>query len=274
MAICHQAARWIVGIALVVSPWIAPAAASAQSCEPHLAQGMPTGTSDRPSTFICRKGYALLHDDARKVPYWVAYELTRDHALGCLDRKDTFSPDPALPEGRRAELIDYKRSGYDRGHSAPAADMEWDRKVANESFFLSNMTPQLHALNGAWWSQLEEAVRSWSASRERLLVITGPIFNPDHAKSIGPGNVGVPSGYYKLIYDPAKAESLSFIVPHAKIQSGNFDHWVREMEEIEAMINFNLLPLVDRSKIKQSKEAWPITINFKSLRKTTCNKAR
>lgn len=268
----QKAVRCLVGIVFILPCLTFASPSSAQSCSPHLSTGMPISAQNAPATFLCRPGYATLHNDTKKVPFWVEYELTGERSLGCVSRKDTFKEDPDLLPDRRAKLKDYTNSGYSKGHNAPAADMAWDERVSAESFYLSNMTPQLQALNGVWWAQLEDAVRSWSIQRERIIIITGPVFNPQYESFIGLGQVGVPSGYYKIIYEPTKEESISFIVPHAKLESKNFDHWIHSIEKVEEMVNFHFLPSVDRSKIKQSITSWPIEKDVKSLRKSRCGR--
>lgn len=88
------------------------------------------------------------------------YELSADELDGTASRSDDFRADSSIPFGYRAELDDYSGSGFDRGHMAPAGDMKRSRKVMSESFFLSNMSPQVGiGFNRHIWKNLEEAVR-------------------------------------------------------------------------------------------------------------------
>src|SRR5262245_13167622 len=100
------------------------------------------GIPGKSGTPLCRKGYALSHDPARKTPIWVAEYLDKSKASGKLDRSDNFKPDPDLPVGDRAELADYKSASkkYDRGHMSAAKDNAWDADAMDQSFYLSNMT--------------------------------------------------------------------------------------------------------------------------------------
>lgn len=74
-------------------------------------------------------------------PNWVAYELIRDELRGTVSRTDKFVVDPYV-NGVSATNADYRRSGFDRGHMAPAADMTWSETAMKESFYFSNMCPQ------------------------------------------------------------------------------------------------------------------------------------
>lgn len=141
----------------------APArAGSFEACAEHLPFGVPTLAQPGTTTAVCHAGYAAMVDDERLVPRWVAYHLTAAHTLGCMHRTDNFHADEELPAAHRAEPADYRRSGYDRGHQAPAEDFAWSRVEMRDSFSMANMAPQLPRLNRAEWKRLEEMVRAWA----------------------------------------------------------------------------------------------------------------
>ena len=102
-----------------------------EGCEEHVKYGAPS----LEPVLLCRTGYALSHDVDHKVPDWVAYHLTRKKMKGTFPRSNDFRPDPDLEPGQRAELKDYKRSGYDRGHMAPAGAARSD--IFDCSLFLA-----------------------------------------------------------------------------------------------------------------------------------------
>jgi len=137
-------------------------------CAEHSYGGWPVGAEGTP---LCREGYAVLHDDARRVPAWSAYRLTALKATACLDRTDNFRPDENVPTSGRAQLADYRGSGYDRGHIVPAGNMQWSPKAMSESLLLSNMAPQLGSFNRGIWKQLETRVRIWARDRGELIVV-------------------------------------------------------------------------------------------------------
>jgi endonuclease G, mitochondrial len=84
--------------------------------------------------------------------------LTPELINGSQDRTDDFRPDPAVSTAS-ASLNAYKGSGYDRGHLCPAADMKLNQTSMSETFFLSNMSPQVEGFNRGIWSTLEDQVR-------------------------------------------------------------------------------------------------------------------
>src|SRR5262249_50752973 len=146
--------------------------------------------------------------------------LTGQHALGCARRKDKFRPDPDLPPGVRAELSDYRASGYDRGHMAPNGDFSYDEDAAEQSFYLSNMLPQLHTVNAGNWEDLEKVVRAWSVERGDMLVMAGRIFDARLSSTIGPHRLPIPAAFWKVIVDQRAGAALAFIMPNVDPDDG------------------------------------------------------
>jgi len=129
--------------------------------EPLARENVRLGIPGTNGQIIYRDGYALLHDGEKKVSLWVSYFLTEEEARGTIKRIDRFKADPKIRADERATLSDYKGSGYDRGHLAPAADMKWSKEAVLESFFPANMAPQTPGLNRGKWKSLESAVRGF-----------------------------------------------------------------------------------------------------------------
>jgi len=208
-------------------------------CEEHLKYGAP---SHQP-VLLCRLGYALSFDINRKVPAWVAYHLTAAHMAGNLPRSNNFRPDPDLTEGERAELKDYKGSGYDRGHMAPAGSMRWSARTMSESFLLSNMAPQVGVgFNRGIWKKLEGDVRNWTEARGELYVVTRPIYRGTNIKTIGPDHVAVPSSFYKVIVDPVRVEAIAFILPNKSEPSSQLPTFITSVDRVEAETGLDFLP--------------------------------
>ena len=142
-------------------------------CPEHFAGGVaPTVTNPKlkaRAREVCFEAFAVLHSGISRTPLYSAEHLTRANlnAAGKLSRKDSFHPESALPAQDRAELSDYARSGYDRGHMSPNADFA-NRSAQAESFSLANMVPQVHANNAGVWAGIEGAARQLATSEGEL----------------------------------------------------------------------------------------------------------
>lgn len=152
---------------------------------------------------LCYEAFAILHSGHTRTPVFVAQKLnTQSVADADEKRTNRFFADARLPRAERAELDDYKHSGYSRGHMAPAGDMPNPTAMA-QSFSLANMVPQSQRHNGGAWSKVELDTRKFAQrSRGDVYVITGPVYSPT-SKSIGTNRVRVPDYIFKLVYDEA-----------------------------------------------------------------------
>jgi len=226
-------------------------------CQEYLKYGIPSAEGD----LLCRKGYALVHNPDRKTPDWVAEHLTPENASARMDRKNYFQPDPDLPPGRRAELADYKNSGYDRGNMAPPGDMRWDLEAYKQSFYLSNVAPQVgRHMNRGIWAQLEEKVREWAKKRGELYVYTGPIYDEqlDAIETIGENDVAIPSHFYKIIFDPAAKEAIAFMMPNDELRTGDLPNYIVSVDVVEAETGLDFLSKFDaaeQTRIESKKAA-------------------
>jgi len=179
------------------------------SCPQHFAGGMAPVTPHAPQLReLCFDAFAVLHSGATRTAVYVAERLNRQilQAGDGLKRSDKFYADARLPRGERAELADYKGSGWSRGHMAPAADMGTPSAMA-QSFSLANMVPQDPKQNGGAWAKIEADTRRYAMRAQGdVYVITGPVFEPG-AQRIGAGGVAVPSHLFKLVFDPSTGRS-------------------------------------------------------------------
>lgn len=173
-----------------------------------------------PETRLCDtirsyKGFDLGYNEGNEQASWVIYILTRAEVEeGRVGRSDNFRSDKSISTGSAA-LADYRGSGYDRGHLAPAADMKWDQEAMSQSFLLSNMSPQEPSFNRGIWKELEGQVRQWALEKDSLLIVTGPVL-ADIQNSIGENQVGIPLYYYKIVVDlsPPRHGMIAFLLPN------------------------------------------------------------
>jgi len=178
---------------------------------PILPEKMATKTAMR-----CRVSFGLLHSGTTRTPLWVSERLTRDGiaAAGRLERVDAFEADESLPKGQRAELKDYRRSRWDRGHMAPNADMP-DPKSQAESFELSNITPQAPDLNRGSWADLESDVRRYASRAGMAYVVTGVLYEGGEVGTLPGGRVIIPTSIWKAVLGP-NSGSVVMVARNAK----------------------------------------------------------
>lgn len=183
---------------------------------------------------LCRseQAYLTIYNPHCKVPYYSAEVI--EPIVGRKNaRKNDFREDINLPPSDRATLNDYKRSGFDRGHMAPAADFSYSEAAMSESFLLSNMVPQYHNPNAGIWSEVEQFARDRASVVGYVRVVSGPLFDTQPPQTIGEG-VCVPTATFKIIVDPNGA-ATSFIVPNVpaipKVATPR--DYIVPMEEVE-----------------------------------------
>ncbi|KAA6322537.1 Nuclease [termite gut metagenome] len=176
---------------------------------PHLE--IPQSLSKRQEQIISHTGYTVSYNKNWRLPNWVAYELTRPETQGKEKRNNRFTIDPNV-EGASATNSDYLRSGYDKGHLAPAADMKWNATAMQESFYFSNICPQHPELNRRRWKDLEENIRKWAIADSAIIIVCGPLVE-ETAKTIGSNQVTVPQGFFKVILSPyvSPPQAVGFI---------------------------------------------------------------
>ncbi|EPQ27715.1 uncharacterized protein PFL1_04853 [Pseudozyma flocculosa PF-1] len=181
------------------------------------------------SDFLQHAAYVSGYDRRLRHPAWTAEHLTAasikrppsppggsgqnvDRALS------VFREDERIPEMFRARMVDYLRSGYDRGHMVPAADAKSSQVAMNETFFLTNIAPQVGAgMNRDYWAHTEDFVRRLTARFADLYVFTIPLYLPRQSSDgkwrvtyevIGnPPNVSVPTHFAKVILGVGAASS-------------------------------------------------------------------
>lgn len=209
-------------------------------------------------------GYTLSYSEQYEQAEWVAYVLTKDMFVGGqAKRNDNFRPDGAV-KTRSATPDDYRGSGYDRGHMCPASDMSYDERAMDETFLMSNMSPQVRNFNGGIWRELEENVKDWARKHQKIYVVTGPILKPG-LRFIGKANkVSIPEAYYKVILDANLKESIAYIMPN-EVSEKPINDYVTTIDEVEKRTNINFFPKLLTPAQETSLESkydtnyWPIS---------------
>lgn len=203
---------------------------------------------------IVHKGYTVSYNADWKIPNWVAYELTDVEVAGEEPRAKKFVPDPMVPKYESATTDDYKNSGWDRGHMAPAADMKWHPQAMKESFYLSNVCPQNRNLNAGVWKDLEEQVRDLAAQKGHIYVVCGPIVSDDY-QTIGANNVVVPSAFFKVLLqeEDGNIYTIGFVYENVAGRRP-MSTYAMTVDDVEALTGIDFFPSLP-DKIEKRVEA-------------------
>lgn len=186
---------------------------------------------DSNNQIIKHDGYILSYNEGCEQANWVKYRVTKtDLENEVAKRNNKFKEDDLIPTGS-ATSDDYRGSNYDRGHLAAAADFVHDQKLNDESFYMSNMSPQNPSFNRGMWKQLESHVRDLALSEDTVYVITGPILS-DVIETIGYNKVCVPSAYYKIIIDK-NGDVIDCYIMKNKRLTGKIEDYSQPLKAIE-----------------------------------------
>lgn len=196
--------------------------------------------------------YSLDYNETYEQADWVIYELTKEEVKNKkVPRKDKFAKDPTSTISS-ALATDYAKSGYDRGHLCPAADNRWSQDAMNQSFYMSNMSPQDPDLNRGIWKELEEKVRDWAVENEEVYVVTGPILADGFKKKIGKSNVAVPNYFYKVVADLSGDEikGIGFIFVNGE-NNGELKNYGCSIDMVEKRTKIDFFPNLNDNIEKQ-----------------------
>jgi endonuclease G, mitochondrial len=226
------------------------------TCNDHFVGGAaPVITSEslaKKTVQLCYEEFAVGHSGISRTPLWSAEHLTIEQVQGAkgMKRKNTFHAEEKLPESDRAELADYVRSGFDRGHLAPNGDMD-SESAQHESFSLANIIPQHPKNNQRIWAAIEEAVRDYTEEEGQVYVVSGPMFEGESLKRLN-GRVLIPTSVYKAIYNPRQNVAGAYVTPNAP--GGTYD--TLSIAELEARLKINVFPKLP-PEIKAAKMELP-----------------
>lgn len=185
------------------------------------------------------RNYSFYWDKESMVAWWVAYPMFPAilYAGGRTDAWGTL--DPKITEKNQPNLRGAYRGGYDRGHQCPSADRSITGSANVQTFYGTNMTPQIGSLNQRGWAQLEGCVRSWTTSFDTLYVCTGCILGSGQwAYDNDDKPVAVPKAYYKALLGlnrPDHYEAIAFYYPH-EAYNGDCMQKAMTVKELEEKI--------------------------------------
>lgn len=199
--------------------------------------------------YILHSAMALEYAEAHEQARWVAHIILPDVIEGNVGRTNDFRPDPKVTTGTAVEedyflkylqpdsTYEYDGFGYDRGHLAPSADFRWSERALSESYYYSNMSPQLADFNREGWAALEALLRDYiyRFPETQLYVVTGGILH-DELPVIerGVNQVSIPEQYFKVALDLDRQRAIGFIMPNRKL-TYPLETFALTVDEVEAL---------------------------------------
>ena len=208
--------------------------------------GMEIPTVTAADNIIEYKGYTVSYNTNTLIPNWVAYELTAEETKGDADREDkVFSMDMSF-KGPQARREDYSKSGWTKGHMAPARDFAWSDDALTETFYFMNVCPQDETLNAKDWNYLEKQVRHWAKEYGKVWVVSGPIIGKNKYGTIGEDRVVVPDAFFKavMVSQGALYSSIAFVMGNdsQRYYLADCSITVNELEKLTGIDFFPSLP--------------------------------
>ncbi len=213
----------------------------------HKKMGIPCQTD----LVLDRQGYSLGYSFQRRCALWVSYIISRESIGVDVERINDFDADPNVPEEHRVKPEDYTNSGYDKGHLAPSAAIDFSRKSNDETFLMSNIALQDPKLNRQAWSKLEGLSRKWTHTKGKLYVVTGPLYGSRPRKVKG---IPVPKYFYKVIYSFSHKKTIGFVMPNEAVNNKKLWNYAVSVKEIEEQSGHRFLSKLGRKGTKIKRE--------------------
>ncbi|CAI5454651.1 unnamed protein product [Caenorhabditis angaria] len=212
--------------------------------------------------------FVLSYDRKTKTAHWVCEHLTPERLVHdkSVDRaKCAFQEDKSLHQYFRSTNQDYKGSGFDRGHLAAAGNHRKTQNAVDQTFMLTNMSPQVgKGFNRDKWNDLERYCRKQAKKAINTYIVTGPLYLPktfEDGKNyvkyqvIGPNNVAVPTHFFKILLTetkPGNFELESFVLPNQVIpDTAELTSFYLKLEDIEKMAGLLIFDKLPKGSIKK-----------------------
>lgn len=218
---------------------------------------LPTSTTNQ---IVKHRYYTLSYNEKQEQAEWVAYELKKSYIKNNNFKRPFFIEDPKVTT-RSADWRNYKNSGYDKGHLVPAGDMSFDVSAYNDTFFTSNISPQVHEFNDGVWNRLEQKVRYWAVKYNGVYIVTGGVL-ANSSETIGKEKVLVPKYFYKVLLAKSGNEikMIAFLVPNEASEKPLCD-FVVSVDQIEKRTGIDFFPnledkIEDKLESSDDYKAW------------------
>ena len=210
--------------------------------------GLPSGVEGE---IVWHSAMVINYNEKHEQANWVYHQIHPDVVKGNFTRTNDFRIDSSISTISSEELdyftkevdpggkVIYDGFGYDRGHIAPSADFRWSQKALSESYFYSNMSPQVPELNRERWAELEGVLRGYVArTHHPLYVVAGPILHDSLSKIPRSVNkVSVPESFFKIAYDPMTNNGIGFIMPNDFCKE-YVEQYAVSIDSVEKLVGF------------------------------------
>lgn len=217
----------------------------------HVALGIPTDQDPSDDILLDHQIYVVSYNPKRNDPNWVSWHLVAGD-VGTAMRQDDYRADDLLPAAYyHVTTKDYTGSGYDRGHMCPSAERTASVAMNSVTFFMTNMLPQLHALNAGPWEGLETFERDQATSgHKEIYIVAGGLFDAA-PPTIGPG-IAVPRANFKIVVVldagqgatavTARSTVYAVIMPNTAATTGTkWGQYAVSVDEIERQSGYDFL---------------------------------
>lgn len=223
---------------------------------------LPAGTDNQ----TVKYDYMTVYFNPRqRIPNCVAYELTNTQVSMAdapdAERRENYEFNRDSKANGCPDWWEYKNTGYDRGHMAPAMDMKWNKKAMAQCFFMTNMCPQKHELNDGKWRHMEEAIHNWGRKNDRLVIFTGPVMSKSMKKTGKNHDIAVSGRFFKVVYAPSARRAIAFVMDNRGLEK-SWTQYATTVDEVEALTGIDFLAALPDDvettvESKQDIRQWP-----------------
>ncbi|OUT71431.1 MAG: hypothetical protein CBB76_04140 [Crocinitomicaceae bacterium TMED16] len=219
----------------------------------HQIKKIGVPSSDNIEEVINHLAFSLSYNEEHEQANWVMHVILPAISDGNATRSNDFREDPLVTTGTSLEQdyflkekkpdgkYKYDGFGYDRGHLAPSADFRWSEQALSESYFYSNMSPQIGDFNRYKWAELENWMREYvTKNNTSLVILTAPILSDDLDKiERGINKVSIPKYFVKAALDIENNRGIGFILPHEKIERP-LEYFAVSIDSVESTMGYDL----------------------------------
>jgi endonuclease G len=202
---------------------------------------IPAKSNSISEQIIKKKAFTASYNQDTKCPNWVAWRLSSEHTDGPYKRMGNFHEEDKVPTPK-ATLLDYRGSGWSRGHMCPAGDNKWDEQAMFESFSLVNVCPQNARLNSGVWNSIEMDCRKWAKRYGEVYIVCGPVYMNKEHEVIGENEVVVPEAFFKVVLClTGKPKAMGIVVKNTE-GTKKKDLYYNSVDQVERITGYDFFP--------------------------------